>query len=379
MNLVPDIKFSIITVCLNAEKVIRPTMESVLKQDYKNFEYIVIDGVSEDGTLDIIKEYAQKDERVQWCSESDSGVFNAMNKGIGRATGEYLLFLNAGDEFHDSKVLSSAAERAAGADILIGNLAFKTETGLDVRVYSVGEKLMENLRKGESVCHQVIFASCECLKEGFDERFTICADYDWLCKQVNAGKSVIHLGIVVVDFDTHGITFQVKYQKIHWKEYFEVIGKNFSPTGFPYGQEVKKLFVQERKNHFMYEFMNRWLLLKQKGIQLSSFFVRQSIHSVAIYGIDHMGKRLYDELKGSPIKVAYAIDRNPRKMDWKIPVYFPNDVLESVDAVVITPLFDYLDIKKMLESKMNCRMLFIEEVLFYEYENTRKDYPDLEK
>lgn len=369
MNLVPDIKFSIITVCLNAEKGIRPTMESVLKQDYENFEYIVIDGVSEDGTLGIIQEYAQKDERVQWCSELDSGVFNAMNKGIGRATGEYLLFLNAGDEFHDSKVLRRAAEMAVGADILIGDLAFKTETGLDVRVYSAGEKLIENLRKGESVCHQVIFASRECLKEGFDERFTTCADYDWLCKQVNAGKSVIHLGIVVVDFDTHGITFQVKYQKTHWKEYFEVIGKNFSPTGFPYGQEVKKLFVQERKNHFMYEFMNRWLLLKQRGIDLSSFFVRQKIDSVAIYGIDHMGKRLYDELKGSPVRVAYAIDKNPRKMDWDIPVYCPDDLLESVDAVVITPLFDFMDIRRTLERQMNCKMLFIEEILFYEYEN----------
>lgn len=367
MNHVRDIKFSIITVCLNAENVIRPTIESVLKQDYENFEYIFVDGVSTDGTLEIIQEYAQRDQRIQWRSESDSGVFNAMNKAIKRAAGEYLLFLNAGDEFHDSKVLSRAAKMAAGADILIGDLAFKTENGLDVRVYSAGEKLLENLRRGESVCHQVIFASRECVKDGFDERYTTCADYDWLCRQVNAGKRVIHLGIVVADFDTHGITFQVKYQKTHWKEYFEVIGKNFPPIGFPYGQEVKKLFVQERKTHFMYEFMNRWLLLKQKGIELSSFFVRQGIHLVAIYGIDHMGQRLYDELKGSPVRVNYAIDRNPRKIDWDIPVYSPDDALENVDAVVITPLFDFMDIRRTLEMKMNCRMLFIEEILFYEY------------
>lgn len=364
-----DIKFSIITVCLNAEKVIRPTIESVLKQDYKNFEYIVVDGVSMDGTLEIIQEYSQKDKRIQWRSEADSGVFNAMNKGIGRAIGEYLLFLNAGDKLHDNKVLSRAAEMSREADILIGNLAFMTENGLDIRVYSAGEKLLENLRKGENVCHQVIFASKGCLREGFDERFTTCADYDWLCQQVNAGKKVIHLGIIVADFDTHGITFQVKHQKIHWKEYFEVIGKNFPPMGFPYGQEVKKLFVQERKNHFMYEFMNRWLLLKQKGIELSSFFTRQKIYSVAIYGIDHMGQRLYDELKESPIRVVYAIDRNPRKLDWEIPVYCSDDSLENVDAVVITPIFDFMDIQKTLGMKLKCKMIFIEDILFYEYEN----------
>lgn len=368
MNYDRNIKFSIITVCLNAKTVIRPTIESVLQQDYGNFEYIIVDGVSTDGTLEIIREYAQRDLRIQWCSEPDNGVFNAMNKGIKRAAGEYLLFLNAGDEFHDSKVLSRAAKMAEGADILIGNLAFKTENGLDVRVYSAGRKLSENLRKGENVCHQVIFASRECVKDGFDERFTTCADYDWLCRQVNAGKKVIHLGIVVVDFDTHGITFQVKHQKVHWKEYFEVIGKNFPPTEFPYGQEVKKLFVQERKNRFMYEFMNRWLLLKQKGVDLSSFFVRQGIHSIAIYGIDHMGQRLYDELKGSSIRVAYAIDRNSRNLDWEIPVFCPDDPLEDVDAVVITPLFDFMDIKAALERKMDCRMLFIEEILFYEFE-----------
>ena len=368
MKYVQKTTFSIITVCLNAEKNIRSTIESVLKQDYENYEYIVVDGASTDGTLEIVREYANSDNRIRWCSEPDSGVFNAMNKGITHATGEYLLFLNAGDEFHDCKVLSRAAEMTLGADILIGNLAFKTEAGLDVRVYSAGEELLENLRKGQNVCHQVIFASWECLLDGFDERFTTCADYDWLCRQVNAGKKVIHLGIIVVDFDTSGITFQVKYQKTHWKEYFEVIGKNFPPTGFPYGQEVKKLFVQERKNHFMYEFMNRWLLLKQRRIELGSYFDAQEIHSIAIYGIDHMGQRLYDELKSSSVRVVYAIDRNPRKTDWDIPVYSPDDTLETVDAVVITPLFDYMDIRRTLEGKMNSRMLFIEDILFYEYE-----------
>lgn len=364
-----EVVFSIITVCFNAEKEIRSTMESVLRQNFKNFEYIVVDGASTDSTVAIVQEYAGKDTRIKWHSEPDSGVFNAMNKGIGYARGDFLLFLNAGDEFHSEDVLTKASKVAEGADIIIGDVAFKTESGLAKRIYPVGEELLENLKRGDCVCHQVVFASEESLKDGFDERYTTCADYDWICRQMNAGRRTVKLDIVVTDYDITGITFQTKYQKIHWKEYFEVIGRNFPCLEFKYGEEVKKLFVQERKEHFMYEFMNRWLFLKQKGIDLSIFFICQGIQSVAIYGTHHMGQRLFDELRESEIEVKYAIDRNPRKPDWKIPIRHPNDVLERVDAVVITPVFDFLEIKDSLSAKLACPMFSMEEILFYEYES----------
>lgn len=371
MNLEKNIKFSIITVCFNAEKVIRPTMESVLKQDYVNFEYIIVDGASTDGTVAIIQEYAGKDARIQWSSEPDRGVFNAMNKGIPRAQGDFILFLNAGDEFHSTDILQKAAGIADEADVIIGDVAFKTENGLYRHVYSVGEELLHNLKKGESVCHQVIFAAKDTLTEGFDEQYTTCADYDWICRQVNADRKIVKLNAVVVDYDISGITFQTKYQKIHWKEYFEVIGKNFPRTGFPYGKEVKRLFVQERKEHFMYEFMNRWLMLKQQGISLSLFFAHKKIKTIAIYGVHNMGQRLYDELLSSGITVKYGIDRSPQKAKWGVPVLHPNDALEMVDAVVITPVFDFLEIRDNLSVTLPCPMFSIEEVLFYEYENQK--------
>ena len=364
-----DINFMISTVCLNAEKTIRSTIESVLVQNWKNFEYIIVDGASTDTTVDIVQEYAQKDSRIQWCSEPDRGIYNAMNKGIHRAKGDFFIFLNAGDEFHDTDILEKAAEVVTYSDIVIGDIAFKNESGLSEYQYQVGRELFENLRKGANVCHQVIFASRECVEGGFDEHFIHCADYDWLCRQVNAGKKISKLDKVVVDYDIHGVTQQVRYQKIHWKEYFEVIGRNFPHLGFPYGEEVKKLFVQARKEHFSYEFMNQWLLLKQRGICLSAFFVRKGIQSVAIYGMHYMGQRLYDELKESEIAVMYAIDRNPIKRDWSIPVLYPDNDLKKVDAVVITPIFDFLEIKDSLSAKLNCPMFSIEDILFYEYED----------
>jgi hypothetical protein BACCOPRO_01716 len=94
---------SVITVCYNAEKKLEETMLSVLNQTYSNIEYIIIDGGSGDGTVDIIKKYA--DRLAYWVSESDSGIYDAMNKGILKATGKFLIFMNAGDQFFNEKVL----------------------------------------------------------------------------------------------------------------------------------------------------------------------------------------------------------------------------------------------------------------------------------
>ena len=99
-------KISIITVVKNAEKTIENTILSVLNQTYKNIELIIIDGVSTDGTLDIINKY--KDKISYFISEPDTGVYNAMNKGIKAATGDIFYFLNANDSLYDDKVLCQA-------------------------------------------------------------------------------------------------------------------------------------------------------------------------------------------------------------------------------------------------------------------------------
>lgn len=362
------VRFSIITVCYNAEAGIRETVESVLSQTWGEWEYIVVDGASTDATVEILRQYAEREDRMTWYSEPDSGIFHAMNKGIRYASGEYLIFLNAGDSFHSEGVLDAAAALAAKtrADILVGDVAFKGEHGLNEHIYAVGSELYDNLKRGNCVCHQVIFASKACLEGGFDEKFRICADYDWLCRQVQGGKNIAKLNTVVTDYDVHGVTSQARYQRIHWDEYFEIIGRYFPQPGFPYGEEVKKLFVQERKERFQYRYMNQWLSLKQRGVSLSSFFVRRNIDSIAIYGIHYMGQRLYDELKGSPVKAAYAIDRNPDGYGWAIPVFHPEDRLEAVGAVVITPVFDFDAVRNMLCEKLDCPMVSIEEILYDE-------------
>ena len=111
----PTPKFSIITVTYNAEKVLEDTIQSVISQTYHHIEYIIVDGASKDGTLSIINRYRSRIHTV--VSEPDKGLYDAMNKGIALASGDYLCFLNAGDCFHDDDTLQQMVHEGKQAEI----------------------------------------------------------------------------------------------------------------------------------------------------------------------------------------------------------------------------------------------------------------------
>ncbi len=112
-------KLSIITINLNNKDGLKNTIESVISQDFKDFEFIVIDGLSTDNSLEIIHKYEK--QISFWISEPDKGIYNAMNKGIQNANGEYLLMLNSGDILHNKNVLSQVIELGLDKDIVYGN------------------------------------------------------------------------------------------------------------------------------------------------------------------------------------------------------------------------------------------------------------------
>lgn len=115
-------KLSVITINYNNAEGLAKTMDSVFRQRFSDFEYIVIDGGSTDGSKDLIVN--NQDKIAYWCSEKDSGIYNAMNKGIREASGEYLLFLNSGDFLHDFAVLEDIHPFLSGEDIVYGDLLF---------------------------------------------------------------------------------------------------------------------------------------------------------------------------------------------------------------------------------------------------------------
>ena len=111
----PTPKFSIITVTYNAEAVLEDTIQSVISQTYHHVEYILVDGASKDGTLSIIDRYRDRITRI--VSEPDKGLYDAMNKGIRLATGDYLCFLNAGDSFHEDDTLQQMVRSISGNEL----------------------------------------------------------------------------------------------------------------------------------------------------------------------------------------------------------------------------------------------------------------------
>ena len=126
-------KLTIITVTYNAERFLEPTIKSIAAQTYPNIEYVIVDGGSKDGTVDIIKKYPQV--VTNYISEPDNGLYDAMNKGIKKATGDYLLFLNSDGYLYEQETLKKMAKSSVNANIIYGDIIFKGDQTEEERIY----------------------------------------------------------------------------------------------------------------------------------------------------------------------------------------------------------------------------------------------------
>lgn len=168
-------KYTIITINFNNSAELRQTIESVLGQTMKDFEYIVIDGGSTDGSVEVIKDYA--DHIDYWVSEPDKGVYNAMNKGLGKAHGEYVNFMNSGDTFHSPDVLEEVDSKIGDADILFGNVCNRA-TGIRYGGIKKDSEVTLLTLKKEIICHQGTFYRRTIFdRHPYDESLKLIADW----------------------------------------------------------------------------------------------------------------------------------------------------------------------------------------------------------
>jgi glycosyltransferase involved in cell wall biosynthesis len=183
-QLFEEMKISIITVCYNSEKTIKKTFESVAAQSHKNIEYIVIDGASNDGTVDLIKNNTSLIDL--WTSEPDKGLYDAMNKGIAMATGDLIGILNADDTFHHNTVIKEIAQfhNSKDIDASVGNIIQHDEEGKVKRVYSAKNWNPEKLKIGFMPAHPGIFFKRELFEKfgNYQLDFTIGADYELITR-----------------------------------------------------------------------------------------------------------------------------------------------------------------------------------------------------
>jgi len=198
--------FSLITVCWNAGELLRPTMESVRMQTCNDFEYIVIDGASIDGTAAVVESFGSLVSN--FVSEPDKGIYDAMNKGVRLARGDWIYFLNANDFFADALVLEHVAEKLAlspDAELVYGDVYHRTDFSSEL--YRFDWVSRRNLRL-EHLCHQAVFARRRLFEVigCFDLQYRINADYDWLLKVFQRGLNTRYVGFPVASYDLGGIS-----------------------------------------------------------------------------------------------------------------------------------------------------------------------------
>ncbi|WP_317417557.1 glycosyltransferase family 2 protein [Phocaeicola coprophilus] len=224
-------KFSIITVTYNAGAVLEDTIQSVITQTYRNVEYIIVDGGSKDHTLDIINRYREHIHTL--VSEPDKGLYDAMNKGIRLATGDYLCFLNAGDELHEDDTLQLMVHSITGTelpDVLYGETAIVDEEGhfLRMRRLSAPENLnWKSFKDGMIVCHQAFFPRRE-LAEPYDLRYRFSADFDWCIRIMKKSHTLHNTHLTLIDYLNEGMTTRNHRASLH--ERFRIMCRHY---GYP--------------------------------------------------------------------------------------------------------------------------------------------------
>ena len=217
-------KLSIITINYNNKAGLQRTIDSVICQTCKDFEWIVIDGGSTDGSKQLIEQY--QSHSAYWCSEPDNGIYHAMNKGIAHSSGNYLLFLNSGDCLHDKYVLKRFCDEQYDVDIVAG-ISVNMETGEPMKNFhsDIACQLFY-----DSLNHQATFIKRELFDNyRYNEENKIVSDWEFFLHAILIdGCSFIYSDMVVANFDVTGISNQSQWEIIQKEERKKVLEKYFS-------------------------------------------------------------------------------------------------------------------------------------------------------
>lgn len=202
-------KFTIITVCYNAEKYIRKTIESVLSQNFQDYEYIIKDGKSKDATLSIINSMIEPNDRFRIISDPDCGIYDAMNQAVSLARGEYVIFLNAGDCLIENCVLEKVNGfiQEQAVDVAYGDILQISKETEQLRKYrKICSKKLYFLT-GDCICHQAIFARTELFREkSFDTKYLVCADKEWQLYHIKKKKQFAAMSFPVASVLQEGFS-----------------------------------------------------------------------------------------------------------------------------------------------------------------------------
>jgi len=229
---------SIITITFEAESYLRRTMESVLSQEYTNMEYLVIDGGSKDKSISIIKEYEslflKKGIFLKWISESDKGIYDAMNKGLKMAKGDYIWFMNAGDRIESTDCLNNIflnlqtfSSLDSLPDFIYGETNIVNEQREVMgprRLKAPGILTWKSFKMGMLVCHQSMLVKRQ-IAPLFDLQYKYSADFDWTIRCLKKSKNIHNTHLTLSHFLDGGVS--KKKMKASLKERFNIMARNY--------------------------------------------------------------------------------------------------------------------------------------------------------
>jgi glycosyltransferase involved in cell wall biosynthesis len=214
MNIKKTPLISIITVSYNAASSIEQTILSVINQSFEDYEYIIVDGGSTDGTVGVIKKH--QDKITLWVSEPDKGIYDAMNKGTEMASGEYLIYINAGDQILDFNF--NFLKSTKNKDVFYGNIL--SENNKVIVPYD-----LKTIGYAMPFCHQAVIVNTQLMKEyRFNSNYKIAADFDLFQRLVKDRKEFHYENTTMALFEGGGVSSEM--DRLYVKEYLSVIFKN---------------------------------------------------------------------------------------------------------------------------------------------------------
>ena len=204
-------KISVITVSLKSVETIEATIKSVLDQTYNNLEYLVIDGGSKDGTVELLEKYSN-DSKLKFISEADNGIYGAMNKGIKMAVGEWIFFIGSDDTLFSNGIIEKVFSQDHGnAEVIYGNVKL-LHAGLTYDGPFDHEKISQN-----NICHQGMFIKKSLYEKlgGFNTKYIVAADYEFNIKWMGMGISSAYVNEIIAIYNEKGFSFHVMDENFH--------------------------------------------------------------------------------------------------------------------------------------------------------------------
>lgn len=249
-----SVKISIVTICYNVAEDLKKTIQSVSTQTYTNIEFIIVDGNSSDNTLNVISKH--EGIITKWISEPDKGIYDAMNKGIDMSTGDWIIFMNAGDEFYSESVIAEVFNKQYDDNVKL----IYGDVMLDFGKLGLLHKKFGKVPRERvpfEICHQSVFTKSDILKQlHYDLNFKICADCNSFAQIYRLGYRLEYVPVCISKFEVvGGISSQkimlsyLEHSKIEGKNPYQL--QNLPATCKAYIKSIMHKFIPEEKYNQM--------------------------------------------------------------------------------------------------------------------------------